>query len=217
MTNRLSLPQRTLDTRLIVVLRAREATQYFDIIDALEAAGVRSVELTLTTPGTLKLLPKLIERFGSTIDIGVGTVVSADQATEACKQGVAYLVTPISDPDLVKVASKYNTPIIPGGLTPTELHTSWNAGASAVKVFPAGTVGSGYLKDLRGPFPQLRIVPSGGVDLAAAQDWLEAGADAVSVGGPLVGDAFAGGDLESLQQRASQFVAACSTSGGEKL
>jgi 2-dehydro-3-deoxyphosphogluconate aldolase/(4S)-4-hydroxy-2-oxoglutarate aldolase len=101
-------------------------------------------------------------------------------------------------------------PIVPGGFTPTELFASWSAGASAVKVFPAGRLGPGYLKDLRGPFPDIEVVPSGGVDLDSAAQWLAAGATAVSVGGPLLGDAFHGGDLDALRDRARAFVAVAS-------
>lgn len=111
-------------------------------------------------------------------------------------------------------ATDAGVPIVPGGMTPTELFASWSAGASAVKVFPAGQVGPGYLKDLRGPFPDLVAVPSGGVDLAGAEAWLRAGAVAVSVGGPLLGDAFAGGDLSALRERAAAFVAVCARSEG---
>ncbi|MDF2667237.1 MAG: 2-dehydro-3-deoxyphosphogluconate aldolase, partial [Microbacterium sp.] len=102
-------------------------------------------------------------------------------------------------------------PIVPGGLTPTELFASWSAGASAVKVFPAGQVGPGYLKDLRGPFPAIAVVPSGGVDADSAAAWLAAGAVAVSVGGPLLGDAFRGGDLGELRERAERFVEVCAS------
>jgi 2-dehydro-3-deoxyphosphogluconate aldolase / (4S)-4-hydroxy-2-oxoglutarate aldolase len=101
-------------------------------------------------------------------------------------------------------------PIVPGGLTPTELFASWSAGAAAVKIFPANQVGPGYLKDLRGPFPGIAAVPSGGVDLLGAKAWLEAGAAAVSVGGPLLGDALRGGDLDALRDRTTAFVATCS-------
>jgi 2-dehydro-3-deoxyphosphogluconate aldolase/(4S)-4-hydroxy-2-oxoglutarate aldolase len=137
-------------------------------------------------------------------------VTTADEAERACTGGAAYLVTPTTDLEVIAATTSKGVPIVPGGLTPTELHAGWRAGASAVKVFPAGAVGPGYVKDLHGPFPDLRVIPSGGVDLAAARAWLRAGADAVSVGGPLLGDAFRGGDLGELEARAREFVAACS-------
>ncbi|MGY5765078.1 bifunctional 4-hydroxy-2-oxoglutarate aldolase/2-dehydro-3-deoxy-phosphogluconate aldolase [Brachybacterium sp. DNPG3] len=210
---RLALPARTLATRLVVVVRGSDAAQYPAVLDALAEAGVASVELTLTTPGTLDALPDLVARYAGTVDLGVGTVVEVEQAVRAADGGAAYLVTPVTDPAVISASVGRGLPIVPGGLTPTELHAGWRLGASAVKVFPAGQVGPGYVKDLRGPFPELRVVPSGGVDLAAAVAWLEAGADAVSVGGPLLGDALKGGSLTALAARAREFVAACAPGG----
>lgn len=214
MTDRLPLPERSAASRLIVVMRAGSAEQYPDVIDALATAGVRSMELTLTTPGTLEALPELVRRFGDTVDLGVGTVTTARQAQQACDGGAAYLVTPVTDHAVIAESIERGVPIVPGGLTPTELYSSWLAGASAVKVFPSSVVGPGYVKDLRGPFPELRVIPSGGIDLDAAQAWLAAGADAVSVGGPLLGDAFKGGDLTELADRAAQFVGVSTRVGG---
>ncbi|UEJ81589.1 bifunctional 4-hydroxy-2-oxoglutarate aldolase/2-dehydro-3-deoxy-phosphogluconate aldolase [Brachybacterium halotolerans subsp. kimchii] len=211
--DRLPLPERSLASRLVVVMRGREASQYPQVIDTLAEAGVRSFELTLTTPGTLDALPGLVERFGAEADLGVGTITTPEEARRAADGGAAYLVTPVTDPAVIAASIGAGTPIVPGGLTPTELFTSWRAGASAVKVFPAGTVGPGYVKDLHGPFPDLRVIPSGGVDLAAARAWLDAGADAVSVGGPLLGDAFRGGDLGALADRAREFVGVCTEAG----
>jgi 2-dehydro-3-deoxyphosphogluconate aldolase/(4S)-4-hydroxy-2-oxoglutarate aldolase len=176
---------------------------------SLIGAGIRSVELTLTTPGTIERLPKLLAQFGDAADIGIGTVTGVAQLTAAVDAGAHYLVTPITDPDLVEVANRAGVPIVPGGLTPTELFAAWRAGAAAVKIFPASQVGPGYLTDLRGPFPDIAAVPSGGVDLEGAAAWLHAGAAAVSVGGPLLGDAVRGGDIRALHDRTTAFVATC--------
>lgn len=204
---RLPLPQKTARSRLIVVARARRAEDYDPVLEALIDAGIRSVELTLTTPGTIEDLPRLVERFGDDADIGIGTVTDADQLRRAVDAGARYLVTPITRSELVSAAVEAGVPFVPGGFTPTELFASWSAGASAVKVFPAGRLGAGYVKDLRGPFPDIEVVPSGGIGLDSAEDWLAAGAAAVSVGGPLLGDAFQGGDLGALRERAGAFVA----------
>ncbi|GAB7071701.1 bifunctional 4-hydroxy-2-oxoglutarate aldolase/2-dehydro-3-deoxy-phosphogluconate aldolase [Mycobacterium hodleri] len=206
---RLDLPARTAAAKLIVVVRASDAADYDGVLDVLVEAGIRSVELTLTTPDTLARLPELLERFGDVADVGVGTVVDRAQVDAAVRAGAHYLVTPVADPDLVTAATRAGVPIVPGGLTPTELFGAWRAGAAAVKIFPANVVGPGYLKDLRGPFPGIAAVPSGGVDLAGAAAWLKAGAAAVSVGGPLLGDALRGGDLAALRDRTSQFVSLC--------
>lgn len=206
---RLDLPARTAAAKLIVVVRAPDAADYDRVLDVLVETGIRSVELTLTTPGTLDRLPELLARFGDEADIGVGTVVDREQLDVAVRAGAHYLVTPVADPDLVTAATRAGVPIVPGGLTPTELFGAWRAGAAAVKIFPANVVGPSYLKDLRGPFPGIAAVPSGGVDLAGASAWLEAGAAAVSVGGPLLGDALRGGDLAALRDRTSEFAAVC--------
>jgi 2-dehydro-3-deoxyphosphogluconate aldolase/(4S)-4-hydroxy-2-oxoglutarate aldolase len=206
---RTQLPDRTATANLIVVVRAADAADYDRVLDALIDAGIRSIELTLTTPGTIDRLPKLLAQFGDAADIGIGTVTDVPQLTAAVDAGAHYLVTPISDPELVDAANRSGVPIVPGGLTPTELFAAWRAGAAAVKVFPANQVGPGYVKDLRGPFPDIAVVPSGGVDLRNAVAWLAAGATAVSVGGPLLGDAVRGGDLGALRERAAAFVAAC--------
>lgn len=206
---RLALPARTAQSRLVVVARASAADHYDAVLDVLIEAGIRSVELTLTTPGTIERLPALRARYGDEIDLGVGTVVDADQLARAVDAGASYLVTPITSVALVAQASAAGVPIVPGGLTPTELFSSWEAGAAAVKVFPAGQVTPGYVADLRGPFPGIQVVPSGGVDLAGAAAWLQAGAAAVSVGGPLLGDALRGGDPAALRARAEAFVAVC--------
>ena len=204
------LPTRTVSSKLVVVARASAASDYAPVLAALAEAGVQSVELTLTTPGTFDAFAELRGSFDG--DLGIGTVTNLDQLERAIAVGADYVVTPITSTALVEHAVAAGMPIVPGGLTPTELFASWSAGASAVKVFPAGQVGPGYLKDLRGPFPDIAVVPSGGVDADSAAAWLAAGAVAVSVGGPLLGDAFRGGDLGALRERAERFVAVCAGS-----
>ncbi|KQR88627.1 bifunctional 4-hydroxy-2-oxoglutarate aldolase/2-dehydro-3-deoxy-phosphogluconate aldolase [Microbacterium sp. Leaf179] len=201
------LPTHTVSSKLVVVARASAASDYAPVLAALAEAGVQSVELTLTTPGTFDAFAELRGSFDG--DLGIGTVTNLDQLERAIAVGADYVVTPITSTALVEHAVAAGMPIVPGGLTPTELFASWSAGASAVKVFPAGQVGPGYLKDLRGPFPDIAVVPSGGVDADSAAAWLAAGAVAVSVGGPLLGDAFRGGDLGALRARAERFVAVC--------
>jgi 2-dehydro-3-deoxyphosphogluconate aldolase/(4S)-4-hydroxy-2-oxoglutarate aldolase len=207
--SRVALPSLTVASRLIVVARAERAEDYDAVLDVLIDADIRSVELTLTTPGTFDRLPHLLSQYGEVVDLGVGTVTNATDLARGVDAGARYLVTPITSAAFVEQATDAGVPVVPGGLTPTELFASWSAGASAVKIFPAGQVGPGYLKDLRGPFPDLVAVPSGGVDLAGAAEWLAAGAVAVSVGGPLLGDAFRGGDLLALRDRAEAFVEVC--------
>lgn len=206
---RIAVPERTAQSRLLVVVRLQDAGEYPRILDALIEGGIRSVELTLTTPGTLELLPSLVSRYADTADIGVGTVLTPEHVDRAVDGGAAYLVTPVTDLAIVARAVDAGAAIVPGGLTPTELHGAWSLGAAAVKVFPASQVSPGYARDLRGPFPDIQVVPSGGIDLDGAEAWLRAGAAAVSVGGPMLGDAARGGDLAALVERTRAFVERC--------
>ncbi|MCX7523169.1 bifunctional 4-hydroxy-2-oxoglutarate aldolase/2-dehydro-3-deoxy-phosphogluconate aldolase [Microbacterium sp. STN6] len=193
---------------VIAVLRASDPHDYDRVIDVLADNGVRSVELTLSTPGTLEHLPTLAGREG--VEIGIGTVTTVDQARQAIDGGAAYLVTPVTRLEIIRVALEADVPVYPGGLTPTELFSAWEAGATAVKIFPAETVGPQYGSHLRGPFPDLQFVPSGGIGLEDIPRWLGAGAVAVSMGGPLIGDALKGGSLDALASRARRVVEAAS-------
>lgn len=187
---------------VVAVLRAPDVDAYLPVIDALAAAGLRCIELTLTTPRTIERLPWLLERLPQDVDLGVGTVRSPSQATDALDAGARFLVTPTVQTAVIETAVSRGVPVYPGAMTPTEVLTDWDAGASVVKVFPAATVGADVVKQLHGPFPEIALMPSGGVGLDAIPAWITAGAVAVSLGGPLLGDAFAGGDLSALGSRA---------------
>jgi 2-dehydro-3-deoxyphosphogluconate aldolase / (4S)-4-hydroxy-2-oxoglutarate aldolase len=190
------------DNPVIAVLRARHAGQYPPVVEALLAGGVRAIELTLSTAGVFDEFESLATSFGRDASIGIGTVTTVEQAASAISAGAAFVVTPTMEHDVVGACVRARVPVFPGGLTPTELHRGWSAGASAVKLFPASTVGPGYIGQLRGPFPDIQAIPSGGVGIEDTAEWVRAGAVAVSLGGPLLGDAFDGGDLGALTQRA---------------
>ena len=186
---------------IIAVLRASHADRYLPVIETLAANGIHSVELTMSTPGTLEAFADLRRQTAGEVKVGVGTVTTVEQARTAIEVGADYLVTPVTDVAVIETAVAADVPIYPGGLTPTELWQGWNAGATAVKLFPASTVGPGYIAHLRGPFPDIAVVPSGGISIDDAPAWLDAGATAVSVGGPLLGDALKGGSLADLAAR----------------
>lgn len=198
--------QALLSCPVVAVLRAGGASDYAPVVETLGAAGIRSIELTLSTPGTLDSFDRLRSSIPDEIEIGVGTVTSVVQALAAIEAGADFLVTPVTDAAIVEASAAAGVPIYPGGLSPTELHTGWAAGASAVKIFPASTVGPGYIGQLKGPFPGMQVVPSGGIEIEHIGSWMAAGALAVSLGGPLIGDAFKGGSLAALKVRASRAV-----------
>ena len=195
------LGDRLTSSKVIAVLRAPYVSVLAPVCDVLVDEGILSLELTLTTPGLLDALPDLVGRYATTADVGVGTILTESDAERAIECGARFLVTPTMNLPVVRLAVQRQVAVFPGGLTPTELAAGWQAGATAVKIFPAQTVGAGYLKHLRGPFPDLQAVPSGGVDLDASRQWLAAGAAAVSIGGPLLGDALKGGDPDLLRDR----------------
>lgn len=199
--NRPLLSQRLAGSKVIAVLRTSQVSALAPVCDVLVEEGILSLELTLTTPGLLDALEELVDRYENSADVGVGTVVTESEAQRAMDCGAQYLVTPTMNLPVVDLAVRRKIAVFPGGLTPTELVAGWRAGATAVKIFPAETVGAGYLKHLRGPFPDLEAIPSGGVDLDATRAWLAAGAAAVSIGGPLLGDALEGGELSALRDR----------------
>jgi 2-dehydro-3-deoxyphosphogluconate aldolase/(4S)-4-hydroxy-2-oxoglutarate aldolase len=192
------------ETKVVAVLRAAHARDYAPVIEALQRGGVLSIELTLSTPGVFDELPLLKDRFGAGLEIGVGTVTTASEAETALDLGATYIVTPVIDRGVIETCVRRGTAVFPGGLTPTELHAGWKLGATAVKVFPAATVGPGYISQLRGPFPDLQVIPSGGVGIDDVPSWIKAGAVAVSLGGPLLEDAFKDGNLQSLTARAER-------------
>ena len=200
---------------MIAVLRAPQVSALAPVCDVLVEEGILSLELTLTTPDLLDSLSGLVDRYADNADVGVGTVLDTAEASKAIDSGAQYLVTPTMNLPVIKLAVEHQIAVFPGGLTPTELAAGWNAGATAVKIFPAQTVGAGYLKHLRGPFPDLEAIPSGGVDLDAAGEWLNAGAVAVSIGGPLLGDALKGGDLGALRDRCRAVRAVAAEAGGK--
>jgi len=195
------LSDRLASSKVIAVLRAPHVAALAPVCDVLVEEGILGIELTLTTPDLLGALSDLVDRYAATADVGVGTILTELDAQRAIDSGAQFLVTPTMNLPVIKLAVQRQIAVFPGGLTPTELAAGWDAGATAVKIFPAQTVGAGYLKHLRGPFPDLQAVPSGGVDLDASRQWLAAGAVAVSIGGPLLGDALNGGDLSALRDR----------------
>src|ERR1700721_4519127 len=172
---------------LIPVLRARNAGQAHAVVQAMLAGGVTVVEVTMTVPGAVELLRELKREYGGQLLLGSGTVTTADQAEATIEAGAEFVVSPSFHPDVVRVTRAHKKLSIPGALTPPEVIPAWNAGAEYVKVFPCSAMGgASYLKSLLAPFPQLKLIPTGGVTHHTAASFLEAGARALGVGSDLV-------------------------------
>jgi 2-dehydro-3-deoxyphosphogluconate aldolase / (4S)-4-hydroxy-2-oxoglutarate aldolase len=196
-------------TRIVAILRAENADRAEAVVDVLVEAGVRSLELTLTTKGALDVVERLAARVPAEVEVGVGTVLTAADVDRSVDAGARFVVSPSVEPEVIAAALRRRIAIYPGAVAPTEINAAWKAGASAVKLFPAGQLGPGYLKDVRAPLPDIPVVPTGGVDIASVSGWLAAGAVAVGMGGPLIGDALApDGDLAALAGRAAAALSA---------
>lgn len=198
------LPSELLEDRLLAVARRVSTDALEDVVVALVRAGVRVIEVTMDSDDAAGCIERL---GGEGRLVGAGTVRSIDEAADALAAGARFLVSPHTDPDLVRWASRREVPVLPGAFTPTEVAMGWAAGASAVKLFPAGVGGTALLQALSGPFAGVPIVPSGGVDAGSVGDWLDAGAVAVAVGSWLTGV-----DAETAGARAQQLVAAVAAS-----
>jgi 2-dehydro-3-deoxyphosphogluconate aldolase/(4S)-4-hydroxy-2-oxoglutarate aldolase len=172
---------------LIPVLRASSVELGHALVEAMMAGGVTVVEVTMTVPNALTLLRNLKQRHGERLLLGSGTVTDAAQAEATIEAGAEFVVSPSLHPDVIAATKKLGKVSIPGALTPTEVITAWRAGADYVKVFPCSAMGgASYLKSLRAPFPELKLIPTGGVTLQTAADFLKAGARALGVGTDLV-------------------------------
>lgn len=193
---------------IIPVVRATSAAEALDAVEAIRAGGIPILEITLTVPGAVQIIADLTKRLGDDALIGAGTVLDADSAKACIDAGARFIVSPALDLPTIETCRKLGIPIFPGALTPTEIVTAWKAGADAVKVFPCNAVGgASYLKSVKAPLPQIELVPTGGVSLKTAADFLAAGAMALGVGADLVDlAALRKGDGAAITEKARQYV-----------
>jgi 2-dehydro-3-deoxyphosphogluconate aldolase/(4S)-4-hydroxy-2-oxoglutarate aldolase len=172
---------------LVPVLRATSADEAMTIANAILAGGVNILEVTMTVPGAIRVIEQLANHHGEKLLVGAGTVLDAETARNCLLAGAQFIVSPALDLGTIELCRRYSAPIMPGALTPTEILTAWQAGADVVKVFPCSALGGAkYLKALQGPLPQIQVIPTGGVSLSTAEEFLAAGAFALGVGGDLV-------------------------------
>ena len=189
---------------VIPVVRARSSDEALAAVEAIRAGGIPILEMTLTVPGAIRIIAELTRRLGDDALIGAGTVLDADAARACIDAGARFVVSPALDIPTIEICRALHVPVFPGALTPTEIVTAWKAGATAVKLFPAGAVGgAAYLKSIKAPLPQIELIPTGGVSLKTAADFIAAGAFALGVGADLIS-----GDSASITEKARQYVAA---------
>ncbi|MDT7653735.1 MAG: 2-dehydro-3-deoxyphosphogluconate aldolase / (4S)-4-hydroxy-2-oxoglutarate aldolase [Pseudonocardiales bacterium] len=211
---RVPMSEALVTTRVVAILRAEHASRAEAVVDTLVEGGIRCLELTMTTRGALEVVERLAARIPAGVDLGMGTVLTAAEVDRAVDAGARFVVSPSVVPAVIAAAADRGIASYPGALTPTEIHQAWTAGASAVKLFPAGALGPDYLKAVRAPLPDIPIVPTGGVGTGSVRAWLDAGACAVGMGSPLIGDALTSdGDLGALSERARAVCAAVAGAG----
>ena len=193
---------------LVPVLRADSVQQALALATAIAAGGVTVLEITMTVPGAIQVMRKLAEERPDIL-LGAGTVLDPETARMCILEGAKFVVSPALNLKTIEMCHRYTVPVLPGALTPTEIVTAWQAGADVIKVFPASAMGGAkYLQSIKAPLPQVELIPTGGVSLATAKDFLEAGAFALGVGADLVnGKAMAEGKPEVVTESAKQYLA----------
>jgi 2-dehydro-3-deoxyphosphogluconate aldolase/(4S)-4-hydroxy-2-oxoglutarate aldolase len=196
------------DTGVIPVVRAKSADEAMKAIDAIREGGIAILEITMTVPGAIGVIEQVSARYGSDALVGAGTVLDGETARACILAGARFVVSPSLNLETIEVCRRYGVAVMPGALTPTEVVQAWSAGADFVKVFPAGAVGgASYIKALKAPLPQIELVPTGGVSLKTAADFIKAGASALGVGADLVDvQAIRDGKQSVITERAQEFV-----------
>jgi 2-dehydro-3-deoxyphosphogluconate aldolase/(4S)-4-hydroxy-2-oxoglutarate aldolase len=204
-----------LQTGIVAILRVPTSDQLASVARALFEGGIDVIEVTFTVPNALEILAEVKKELGNRVLLGMGTVLDPESARAALLAGAEFIVSPSLNPDVIRLCHRYDKVVMPGAFTPTEILAAWEAGADIVKVFPSDAVGPSYLKALRGPFPQIRLMPTGGVNLETLPAFIKAGACALGVGGSLIDpQAIRDGNFARLRDLAGQYVEALKSARG---
>lgn len=199
--------KRVLECGIVAVVRSPDSQQLVEVVRALADGGVTVAEITMTVPGALDVLRQVRRDLGDRVLLGAGTILDPETARAALLAGAEYIVAPTVNLDVIRICQRYDKLVMPGAYTPTEILTAWEAGADIVKVFPAEVVGPAFFKAMRGPLPQIRLMPTGGVDLNTAADFLRAGACCLGLGSQLVEPkAVAARNFDRIRDLARQYV-----------
>lgn len=184
--SRAEIVQRIINDGVVAVIRMADSRRLVNVARAIQKGGISLLEITMTTPNALKVIEQATDELGQDVLVGVGSVLDAETARLAIYAGARYVVSPILKREVVETAHRYNLPVMPGAFTPTEVLTAHEYGADIVKVFPADVTGMAFFKAVKAPMPHVNLMPTGGVSLTNAGDWLKAGACAVGVGSALL-------------------------------
>ncbi|MFO8080424.1 MAG: bifunctional 4-hydroxy-2-oxoglutarate aldolase/2-dehydro-3-deoxy-phosphogluconate aldolase [Armatimonadota bacterium] len=206
MPTRLETMNWIMDCGMAAVIRAKSSDHLMQVADAIKEGGVDVIEVTMTTPNALEVIEEVANKYGEEVLIGVGSVLDAETCRMAILSGAEFVVGPCLDRDMIEMAHRYDKPVLPGAFTPTEIKQAWDWGADMVKVFPASVGGPKYFKAILGPLPQIRLVPTGGVNIDTTPEFLKAGAVALCAGSALVDkQAVAEGRFDVVTDTARKF------------
>jgi len=207
MSKKMAALERISRSGVVAVLRANDGGLLVDVAEALLRGGVEAIEVTFTVPQAHRVIERIAETLGDRIVLGAGTVLDPETARIALLAGAEFIVSPMLNLDVIRLCRRYDKAVLPGALTPTEVLTAWEAGADVVKIFPSDLTGPAYLKALAGPLPQVRMMPTGGVNLETAVAFLKAGAFALGIGGSLVDSrSLANRDFARIETLSRQYV-----------
>jgi len=206
--NKAETMKRILATGIVPVVRAPSAEDAVRVVEAILAGGIDIIELTMTVPGAPEVIEQLVKRFGRDVVVGAGTVLDREAAKTCLRAGAAFIVSPIVDEPTIEHCRSEGIPVMPGALTPTEVVRAWKAGADLVKVFPCSALGgASYIRALKAPLPQIDLIPTGGVSLKTAPEFIQAGASALGAGADLVDiGAIREGRASAVSEKARQYV-----------
>lgn len=209
--------QQVLDSGIVAVVRSPDHQQLVEVARALADGGVSVVEITMSVPNALDVLRQVRQALGDRVLLGAGTVLDPETARAVLLAGAEFIVAPTVNLDVIRLCQRYDKLVMPGAFTPSEILAAWEAGADIVKVFPAEVVGPAFFKAVRGPLPQVRLMPTGGVDLNTASAFLKAGACCLGIGGQLVEPkAVAERNFDRIRDLARQYVAVVKKTRSEK-
>jgi 2-dehydro-3-deoxyphosphogluconate aldolase/(4S)-4-hydroxy-2-oxoglutarate aldolase len=195
-------------TKVVAVIRMADSGKLLKVVEAVQAGGVKAIEITMTVPDAIEVIRAMARTKPAGVVIGAGSVLDPETARAAILAGAEFVVSPVTNFDTIRLCIRYGIPVMPGALTPTEIVAAWQAGADIVKIFPATSVGPKYFKDIHGPLPQIRLMPTGGVSLENSADFIKNGACCVGIGTALLDTkAVAAGDWNTLTENARKLIA----------